>query len=93
MINENSSSSSTNNNDNVKVFIRVRPANPNELNNHSGTCVVVPKDINQESNSLILDSKPEPKVFTFDYVADENVTQEEMFMVAGKPITEMSLSG
>jgi hypothetical protein len=52
--------------DNVKVFVRVRPSNKRE--EKSTSCIFV------RDQSVIMDAKP-PKVFTYDYVADENSTQ------------------
>jgi len=76
-----------NNNDNVKVYVRVRPPNSHEISAQSKNCVFV-----RENNTVILDAKP-PKVFTFDYVADAHVTQEEIFERVGKPIAESCIAG
>eukprot|EP00026_Physarum_polycephalum_P000407 Phypoly_transcript_00408.p1 GENE.Phypoly_transcript_00408~~Phypoly_transcript_00408.p1 ORF type:complete len:1623 (+),score=348.10 Phypoly_transcript_00408:62-4870(+) len=72
---------------NVKVCVRVRPSKPGEL--VLKRCITV----NAASNAIILDTKPECKVFAFDYVADELVTQAEIFQMAGKPITDACMSG
>lgn len=53
--------------DNVKVFVRVRPSNKKE--EKSASCILV-----RDQSSVILDAKP-PKIFTYDYVADEDSTQ------------------
>lgn len=37
--------------------------------------------------------RADPKVFTFDAVADEHSTQEEIFAVVGKHITESCMAG
>ena len=37
--------------------------------------------------------KPEPKTFSFDYVADEITSQEKMFQVVGVPVTHTCLQG
>src|SRR5271163_4403586 len=91
-------SCSENSDNNVKVCVRVRPSKPGEL--VIKRCITV----NTTSNSIILDTKPECKAFSFDYVADEFVTQvlifpqctlnynfsqqAEIFNMVGKPITD-----
>ena len=47
----------------------------------------------ENSNSIILNSKPENKTFSFDFVADENVSQEVMFNEVGRSITHSCLEG
>jgi DNA repair exonuclease SbcCD ATPase subunit len=70
--------------DNVKVFVRVRPSNKRE--EKSTSCIFV------RDQSVIMDAKP-PKVFTYDYVADENSTQEAIFEQVGKPIADSCITG
>ncbi|XP_027728328.1 kinesin-like protein KIF15 [Vombatus ursinus] len=81
----------SNEGDVIKVFIRVRP--PTEgpiLNNgeHPGMCLSV-----LTSNTLRLHSKPEPKIFTFDHVADMDATQESVFSSVAKGIVESCMNG
>uniref|UniRef100_A0A8D0H0G5 Kinesin family member 15 n=1 Tax=Sphenodon punctatus TaxID=8508 RepID=A0A8D0H0G5_SPHPU len=45
------------------------------------------------SNTLRLHSKPEPKIFTFDHVADVETTQESVFSSVAKSIVESCMSG
>lgn len=71
--------------DAIKVFIRIRP--PNDVVG-SDKCMDV-----LSNTSLIIHSKPTPKQFTFDHVADENTTQSMMFEKVGKPIVEGCLQG
>ena len=55
----------------VKVFVRVRPPDPNlESGLGHGVCLDVTSD-----STLMVYSKPDPKVFTFDHVASRNITQ------------------
>jgi hypothetical protein len=66
--------------------------------NQRVTCAVLFHDLqiistNSGSTSIVFDSKPEPQVFTYDYVAGENATQEEVWVNAGKPIVEACLAG
>ena len=55
--------------DSIKVFLRVRP--PDSETDHSINVLTVDK----ENNAVVLQSKPEPKVFTYDSVADIEATQ------------------
>jgi hypothetical protein len=41
----------------------------------------------------VLDRGAEQKMFTFDYVADENTTQEDIFVRMAKPIADSCLQG
>lgn len=77
--------------DHVKVVCRIRPPNQRESSSagHVRKCV----SIFEPSNTVVLNSKPEAKTFTFDYAADENVTQEKMFEEVGLPIVHSCLLG
>ncbi|XP_040209068.1 kinesin-like protein KIF15 isoform X2 [Rana temporaria] len=76
--------------DAIKVFVRIRP--PVEGNAGSdgdqGQCLSV-----LSPKVICLHSKPEPKVFTFDYVANTEATQESVFSCVAKNIIESCLSG
>jgi hypothetical protein len=54
--------------DNVKVCVRIRPLSKKE-SEAGANCVYT------RANTLILDAKPQGKSFTYDYVADESVSQ------------------
>lgn len=55
----------------IRVFVRVRPPDPAlETNLDSSACLHV-----TTATALTVHSKPEPKVFTFDHVADMHTTQ------------------
>ncbi|TVU44997.1 hypothetical protein EJB05_04463 [Eragrostis curvula] len=73
---------------NVQVVIRIRPLSSSEisLQGHK-TCVR-----QDSSQSLTWTGHPESR-FTFDLVADEHVTQENMFKVAGVPMVENCIGG
>eukprot|EP00850_Spirogloea_muscicola_P026685 SM009382S25030 [mRNA] locus=s9382:60:472:- [translate_table: standard] len=43
--------------------------------------------------TLQLNLRPAPKLFTFDHVADEGLSQEVIFAAVGKPITDACLQG
>jgi kinesin family member 15 len=74
--------------DNVKVAIRIRPFNDKELSENPSKCLTI-----LESKSIILDSKPEPRTFTYDNVANEKSTQEQIFEIVGMPITTSCIRG
>lgn len=67
--------------DNVKVAIRVRPLNQRESIENQKKCINI-----HESHTISIDGRPESKIFTYDYVADENVSQDQIFDIVGKPI-------
>ncbi|KAK3146070.1 hypothetical protein QOZ80_3BG0261250 [Eleusine coracana subsp. coracana] len=73
---------------NVQVVIRIRPLNSSEISvqGHK-TCVR-----QDSSQSLTWTGHPESR-FTFDLVADEHVTQENMFKVAGVPMVDNCIAG
>uniref|UniRef100_K4A4Z4 Kinesin motor domain-containing protein n=1 Tax=Setaria italica TaxID=4555 RepID=K4A4Z4_SETIT len=73
---------------NVQVVIRIRPLNGSEIS-LQGQKRCVRQD---SSQSLTWTGHPESR-FTFDLVADEHVTQENMFKVAGVPMVENCISG
>lgn len=58
--------------DAVKVYVRVRPPSEGTVltDGDQGLCLSV-----LSSNTIRLHSKPEPKIFTFDYVANMETTQ------------------
>ena len=55
----------------------------------SGRCLAVLDD----RATVVLNSKPTSKVFTFDYAVPENATQDEIFTTIGRPITLAVLEG
>lgn len=76
--------------DNVKVVIRIRPISSREsAEGEIRKCVTA----QVHKNSVAVDMKPEAKVFTYDFVADEDISQDQMFQVVGKPIATACLSG
>nr|XP_038030004.1 LOW QUALITY PROTEIN: kinesin-like protein KIF15 [Anas platyrhynchos] len=76
--------------DAIKVYVRVRP--PSEgtalTDGDQGLCLSV-----LSSNTIRLHSKPEPKIFTFDYVANMDTTQESVFSTVAKNIVESCMNG
>ncbi|XP_073534249.1 kinesin-like protein KIF15 isoform X1 [Phyllobates terribilis] len=77
--------------DAIKVFVRIRPPIEGSLvggDGDQGLClsVLTPKTIR-------LHSKPEPKIFTFDHVANMDATQESVFSSVAKNIVESCMNG
>ncbi|KAF9591802.1 hypothetical protein IFM89_007357 [Coptis chinensis] len=73
---------------NVQVIIRIRP-----LSNYEVSIQGNSKCVRQDSSQTITWSGPPESRFTFDHVADENVTQENLFKVAGLPMVENCMGG
>ncbi|CAN6465102.1 unnamed protein product [Victoria cruziana] len=73
---------------NVQVIIRIRPLNSSEISLH-GNRRCVRQDGPQ---SVTWTCQPQSR-FTFDIVADENVSQESLFKVAGVPMVENCMGG
>lgn len=57
--------------DAIKVFVRIRP--PDSYDNDRGCQPCV--SVNDNKTAVIVQSKPDPKTFTFDHVADHEDTQ------------------
>lgn len=76
--------------DNIQVIVRVRSLNEREKNEGSRSCVTLN---NENNNILILDSKPERKVFYFDYVGGEKLTQKELYGLVGRPLLTAAIEG
>ncbi|XP_034986014.2 kinesin-like protein KIF15 [Zootoca vivipara] len=74
--------------DAIKVFVRVRPLEGGTVPADNGLCLSV-----LSSNTIRLNSKPEPKIFTFDHVADVDTTQESVFSSVAKKIVESCMNG
>lgn len=57
--------------DNIRVYVRVRPPDKHlETDLDATPCLEV-----TSGNTVVLQSKPDPKSFSFDHVADINTTQ------------------
>uniref|UniRef100_A0A4W3I922 Kinesin-like protein n=1 Tax=Callorhinchus milii TaxID=7868 RepID=A0A4W3I922_CALMI len=77
--------------DSIKVYVRVRPPVKGTAlfnDGDQGQCLSV-----ISSNAVRLNSKPEPKIFTYDHVADIHTTQESVFSVVAKGIIESCMNG
>lgn len=83
--------SSCSDGDAIRVCVRVRP--PTEViavgeSMEQGMCVTV---VSPDTVRVL--SRPEPRIFTFDYVASISATQEEIFSVVAKNIIESCMNG
>lgn len=78
------------NRDNIFVVVRVRPLSDRELREGSESCLQVD---DQRQNTLILQTTPEPKLFSFDWVASPVTTQEQLFDHVGKRLVDTCLQG
>jgi kinesin family member 15 len=74
--------------ENIKVHVRIRPPVERETKVSFQKCVSV-----RNKQTIVLDAKPEPKYFTFDFVGDQDSTQEEIFRSIGKNVVETCLQG
>ncbi|KAG8442830.1 hypothetical protein GDO86_011586, partial [Hymenochirus boettgeri] len=77
--------------DAIKVFVRIRPPVEGSLcggDGDQGLCLTA-----LSPNTLRLHSKPEPKIFTFDHVANIDATQESVFSCVAKNIVESCMNG
>ncbi|XP_008789959.2 kinesin-like protein KIN-12G [Phoenix dactylifera] len=73
---------------NVQVVIRIRPLSNSEISLQGHN-----RCVRQEScQSITWTGHPESR-FTFDLVADEHVSQEKLFKVAGIPMVENCVAG
>ncbi|XP_067651660.1 kinesin-like protein KIF15 [Haliotis asinina] len=75
--------------DSIKVFVRVRP--PDKGDNELGAQRAI--EVDDQRNSVTVRAKPDAKVFSFDKVADVNITQEAVFCAVGKGIIDGCLNG
>ncbi|XP_078445207.1 kinesin-like protein KIN-12E [Wolffia australiana] len=75
-------------NNNVQVIIRLCPLNRAEISLQGGK-----RCVRQETSESITWIGPPKSHFTFDHVADEAVSQETLFNVAGVPVVDNCISG
>lgn len=84
---------------NVQVAIRVRPLTSNYQQGIGGflvqddgikRCV---QSVTEDRRTIALDKSSGGETFTFDYIADEETEQSEIFEHVGKPIVEACLQG
>lgn len=75
----------------IKVVCRVRPVNSIESSHKQGLrkCITVVDD----GLNIQLTSRDKREKFHFDCIADEETSQEDMFALVGKPITDACVQG
>ncbi|EAS01807.2 kinesin motor catalytic domain protein (macronuclear) [Tetrahymena thermophila SB210] len=76
--------------DNIQVMVRVRPLNDREKREGAKSCIILD---DENPNNIIIDAKPEPKQFKFDFVGGEKTSQEDIFQIAAKPLMMAALEG
>ncbi|XP_038584818.1 kinesin-like protein KIF15-A [Micropterus salmoides] len=77
--------------DSIKVFVRVRPLTQGTGLTTDGDqhlCLTV-----TSPNTIRLLSKPEPRTFTYDHVADMDISQDSVFSIVAKNIVESCMNG
>ncbi|KAL2098945.1 hypothetical protein ACEWY4_005425 [Coilia grayii] len=77
--------------DAIKVFVRVRPLTEGTgltTDGDQSLCLTV-----TSPNTIRLHSKPEPRTFTYDHVADMDTSQEAVFSSVAKNIVESCING
>ncbi|XP_071767078.2 kinesin-like protein KIF15 [Centroberyx gerrardi] len=77
--------------DSIKVFVRVRPLTQGTgltTDGDQGLCLTV-----TSPNTIRLHSKPEPRTFTYDHVADMDTSQDSVFSSVAKNIVESCING
>ncbi|CAL8286814.1 unnamed protein product [Lota lota] len=78
-------------NDSIKVFVRVRPLTQDTgltTDGDQNLCLTV-----TSHNTIRLHSKPEPRTFTYDHVADMDISQDSVFASVAKNIVESCMNG
>ncbi|XP_042356608.1 kinesin-like protein KIF15-A [Plectropomus leopardus] len=81
----------SNDSDSIKVFVRVRPLTQSTGLTTDGDqqlCLTV-----TSPNTIRLLSKPEPRTFTYDHVADMDTSQDAVFNSVAKNIVESCMNG
>ena len=72
----------------VKVFIRVRPFNEDELRRGGDTPFT---SIDPDNNSLSIKKEYSIKEYFYDGIYDMNSTQEEIFTNSAQPVIDVSI--
>ncbi|KAK2826058.1 hypothetical protein Q5P01_020272 [Channa striata] len=77
--------------DSIKVFVRVRPLTQGTgltTDGDQSLCLTV-----TSPSTIRLLSKPEPRTFTYDHVADMDTSQDSVFSSVAKNIVEFCMNG
>ncbi|XP_069112936.1 kinesin-like protein KIF15, partial [Argopecten irradians] len=73
--------------DAIKVFVRIRPSDQMDSGNPQSV------DVDQSGRAIIVHTKPQDKVFTFDEVLNIHAQQEALFSAVAKSLIESCVSG
>jgi hypothetical protein len=76
--------------DNIKVMVRIRPFNQREISEGSRTCGWISEEV---PRTIVLDSNPKPRCFTYDWTGGHRTTQNEIFNFIGKQMVDSVFSG
>lgn len=76
--------------DNIQVAIRIRPLNSKEVHESQGKKCL---NVNKANKSISISINSNTKNFSFDYIGDEDTSQDEIFESIGKPIVNSCLCG
>lgn len=71
-------------------MVRCRPLNEREKKEGAKECIVLDE---YNPKYIYLGTKNDQKKFVFDFVGGYNTTQEDIFRIAGKPLTRATLEG
>ena len=72
----------------VKVYIRIRPFNDDEMKIGGETPF---KSIDSKNNVLSIKTDFFTKVYAYDGIYDEKSTQEEIFNISAKPVIDVRI--
>jgi hypothetical protein len=72
----------------VKVYIRIRPFNDDELKIGGETPF---KSIDTKNNVLSIKTDFFTKVYAYDGIYDEKSTQEQIFNISAKPVIDVKI--
>ena len=77
----------------IKVVCRIRPTDTRDISTTEGARKIL--YLNNKTSVSIdsLNNKSDHKQFSFDYIANEEVPQEEIFRVVGLPYAQACLDG
>lgn len=73
------------------MLVRMRPPTEVEMNWSQSENARIRVDADQRA--IIVQGPKEPEIFSYDNVADQASTQEEIFRIAGRPTTDNCLRG
>ena len=78
--------------ENIKVLVRVRPLNPVDENGVP-VSVAAASQVLETTATTVTTHGRTTELFTFDVVADQAFTQEKVFRIVAKDITDSCMQG